>query len=284
MSRLGLRNKTAASNAKPKKSWAFTVGLVISSVLIALIVIGFFWTPYDPTKMSAGEKLTSPSLRHIFGTDKFGRDILSRVLNGAGTTLFIAVVTVIGSAFIGTVIGAVSAYHGGIVDEILMRISDVIASFPSILLALVLISLLGSGKYKIMIALVVAFIPSFTRVMRGEFLRYKDADFVRSAKLMGAKTRRILTCHIFPLCVPVLLSSMTVGFNNAVLAEASMSYLGLGVTPPDPSLGRMLSEGQAYLTSAPWCVLGPGIFMILLILGIGLLGDGLSERMGGGAA
>ena len=262
-------------------SFALSAGIIISAIMFALLILGFFWTPFDPEKMSGGEKFLAPSLTHLMGCDNFGRDILSRVLKGGGTTLIIAAVTVFFGALFGTCLGAVSAYAGGLLDEILMRIIDAIAAFPSILLALVLIGLFGSGKYKIMLALVIAFIPSFTRVMRGEFLNYRDREFVKSARLMGAGPLRIIVRHIFPLTLPVLLSAMTVGFNNAVLAEASMSYLGLGVTPPDPSLGRMLSEGQAYLASAPWCVLGPGLFMIILILGVGLLGDGITERGSG---
>lgn len=279
---------------KRRKAYSYTAarsfhgrvraGTIISAVMIFLIIIGYFWLPYDPDIMNAGAKFAAPSILHIFGTDSFGRDIFSRVLRGAGTTFMIAVVTVAAGALIGTIIGAVSAYIGGAVDEVLMRINDGIASFPAVLLAMVLISLLGTGKYKIIAALVIAFIPSFARVMRGEFLKYRDMDYIRSARLMGAGGGRIAVFHIFPLCLPALLSSLTIGFNNAVIAEAGICYLGLGVQPPDASLGYMLSEGQAYITSSPWCVLGPGLFMILLLLGVGLLGDAVSDTLGGGDA
>ena len=262
-------------------SWSFRTGAVISAVMLVLIVTGFFWTPYDPDAMKGSAKFLSPGLLHIMGTDNFGRDILSRVLRGAGTTFLISAVTIVCSSLIGTAVGAITSYIGGTLDEVLMRINDGIASFPSVLLAMVLISLLGTGKYKIMAALIIVFIPSYARVMRGEFLKYRNMEYVCSAKLMGAGGVRIVTRHIFPLCVPALLSSLTIGFNNAVIAEAGMSYLGLGVQPPDASLGRMLAEGQAYITSSPWCVLGPGIFMILMILGAGLLGDGIGDSLGG---
>ena len=262
-------------------SWSFRTGAVITAVMLALIVTGFFWTPYDPDAMKGSAKFLSPGLLHIMGTDNFGRDILSRVLRGAGTTFLISAVTIVCSSLIGTAVGAITSYIGGTLDEVLMRINDGIASFPSVLLAMVLISLLGTGKYKIMAALIIVFIPSYARVMRGEFLKYRNMEYVCSAKLMGAGGVRIVTRHIFPLCVPALLSSLTIGFNNAVIAEAGMSYLGLGVQPPDASLGRMLAEGQAYITSSPWCVLGPGIFMILMILGAGLLGDGIGDSLGG---
>ena len=262
-------------------SWSFRTGAVITAVMLALIVTGFFWTPYDPDAMKGSAKFLSPGLLHIMGTDNFGRDILSRVLRGAGTTFLISAATIVCSSLIGTAVGAITSYIGGTLDEVLMRINDGIASFPSVLLAMVLISLLGTGKYKIMAALIIVFIPSYARVMRGEFLKYRNMEYVCSAKLMGAGGVRIVTRHIFPLCVPALLSSLTIGFNNAVIAEAGMSYLGLGVQPPDASLGRMLAEGQAYITSSPWCVLGPGIFMILMILGAGLLGDGIGDSLGG---
>ena len=160
-------------------------------------------------------------------------------------------------------------------DEILMRISDTILAFPSILLALVMIAILGKGKYNIIIALGILFIPSFARIVRSEVAKQKNTDYVRNARLMGASNMRILFLHIMPNIVPVLLSSVAIGFNNAVLSEASMSYLGVGVQPPDPSLGRLLSEAQGYLFQAPWYAICTGLAIILLILGFGLLSEGM---------
>ena len=164
---------------------------------------------------------------------------------------------------------------GGWLDEVLMRICDAITAFPSILLCLVLIAIFGSGKYNIILSLGILFVPSFSRIVRAEVANQKALDYVRSAKLMGVGDMRILFVHIMPNIVPVLLSAVAIGFNNAVLAEASMSYLGVGVQPPDPSLGRMLSEAQTYLLSAPWYALSVGGAIILLILGFGLLSEGL---------
>ncbi len=159
-----------------------------------------------------------------------------------------------------------------------MRINDVLFAFPSILLALVFVTLLGGGTWNVIIALGIAFIPSFARIVRGEFIRCKNMDYVRSAKLAGAGDLRIMFVHILPNTVPVLLSAIMIGFNNAVLAEAGMSYLGIGVQPPQSSLGRMLSEAQTYLFSAPGFALFPGIFLIMLVLGFSLLGEGLKDR------
>ena len=183
----------------------------------------------------------------------------------------------IGTVF-GVIIGAFTGYFGGILDEVLMRINDVLFAFPSILLALVFVTLLGGGTWNVIIALGIAFIPSFARIVRGEFIRCKNMDYVRSAKLAGAGNLRIMFVHILPNTVPVLLSAIMIGFNNAVLAEAGMSYLGIGVQPPQSSLGRMLSEAQTYLFSAPSFALFPGIFLIMLVLGFSLLGEGLKDR------
>ena len=255
---------------------------MLTAVITVLIVIGFFWTPYEPDTMQGTLKLQGPTLAHIFGTDQFGRDVFSRVLVGAGNTLIVAVGTVLIGGTVGMILGAVTGYFGGWLDEILMRINDALAAFPSVLLALALISVFGTGKYKVMIALGIGFIPSFARIVRGEFMRCREEDYVKSAILTGVPVWRILFVHILPNIAPVLLSSLTIGFNNAVLAETSMSYLGIGVQPPDASLGRMLSEAQTYLSTGVWCAIFPGIFLVLLVLGISLLGEGILDRFGGG--
>ena len=216
----------------------FRAGLLITGIMLCVILIGLLWTPYDPNAMSGSEKLLKPSATHLFGTDNFGRDIFSRVIQGAGATFLIAAAAVAIGLVIGLIIGGLTGYYGGVLDEILMRISDTILAFPSILLALVMIAILGKGKYNIIIALGILFIPSFARIVRSEVAKQKNTDYVRNARLMGASNMRILFLHIMPNIVPVLLSSVAIGFNNAVLSEASMSYLGVGVQPPDPSPPR----------------------------------------------
>ena len=253
----------------------FRAGLLITGIMLCVILIGLLWTPYDPNAMSGSEKLLKPSATYLFGTDNFGRDIFSRVIQGAGATFLIAAAAVAIGLVIGLIIGGLTGYYGGVLDEILMRISDTILAFPSILLALVMIAILGKGKYNIIIALGILFIPSFARIVRSEVAKQKNTDYVRNARLMGASNMRILFLHIMPNIVPVLLSSVAIGFNNAVLSEASMSYLGVGVQPPDPSLGRLLSEAQGYLFQAPWYAICTGLAIILLILGFGLLSEGM---------
>lgn len=253
-------------------------GLILTVFLAALILLGMFWTPYDPQAMSVGPKLAGPSLQHLMGTDKFGRDIFSRVLQGAGTTSVIALSTVLIGAVCGTTIGALTGYFGGIADEILMRLNDALTAFPSILLALVVISILGPGKKRnVILALGLVFIPSFARITRTAFASLRDANYVKSARLMGATPARILVVHILPNTVSVLLPAVTIGFNNAVLAEASMSFLCIGVTPPDASLGYMLSEAQGML-NVPWYVIGTGLMIVLMVFGVGLIGEGLQRR------
>lgn len=263
------------------KSYNFIIGSVLTGVCIGVILLGFFWTPYDVEQMQGSLKLAAPSLSHWFGTDQFGRDILSRVLSGAGSTLIIALGTVLIGSVIGIAAGAVTGYLGGWADEALMRVNDAVLAFPSILLALVMISIWGTGTYKVMLALGIAFVPSFARIVRGEFLRLRDAEFIVSARLIGVPMWRILFVHILPNILPTLLSAMAIGFNNAVLAEAGLSYLGIGVQPPDASLGRMLSEAQTYLAGGPWCAIFPGIFLVLLVLGVGMLGEGILDKFGG---
>ena len=262
-----------------KKSISFRIGVTSAAIMAVLALVGYVWTPYDPSAIVGSEKFLAPSLRHLFGTDNFGRDIFSRVMVGVGTTFFISLCTVCIGGIVGTLIGAFTGYFGGVVDEVLMRINDALTAFPSILLALVFIAMLGFGKYNVILALGVAFIPSFARVVRAEFARHRSMSYVKSARLMGASHLRIMFRHILPNTWGVLLPALIIGFNNAVLAEASMSYLGIGVAPPDVSLGYMLSESQSYMIKAPWYVLCTGLVIVLLILGVSMMGEGL--RKGG---
>ncbi len=253
------------------------IGMVITGLVTVLAVLGLFWTPYDPAAMNSLEMYAPPSLRHIFGTDNFGRDVFSRVMKGISTTYIISLCTVALGACVGVIVGALTGYFGGVVDDILMRVNDAVTAFPSILLALVFISLLGFGKYNVILALGVAFVPSYARVVRSEFARHREMNYVKSARLMGASHSRIMFVHILPNTRAVILPALVIGFNNAVLAEASLSYLGMGVRSPDVSLGYMLSESQSYMSSAPWYVLCTGGTIVLLILGFSLLGEGLQQ-------
>lgn len=250
-------------------------GAAITAVFVILMLIGLIHTPYDPNAMSGAEKFSSPSFSHIMGTDNFGRDIFSRVLKGISMTGLVAVTTVAIGGSIGTVIGAVTGYYGGVIDELVMRINDALNGFPSILIALIIVSIIGPGKYNVILALGILFIPSFARIVRSEYISLKERDFVKSARLMGAGNMRIIFRHIFPNIRSTLLVTVTIGFNNAVLAEAGLSYLGIGIQPPDASLGSMLSDAQSYLFTAPWYAIMPGMTIVLFVLGFSLLAEGI---------
>ncbi len=274
MQNLDMKHRRRQSNTK---NVSLTIGIVLVSVVLFFVVVGLFWTPYEPTAMSAALKNKPPSLLHPFGTDNMGRDVLSRVMDGAGTTFIISIVTVAIGLAAGTLIGAFTGYYGGIVDEILMRLNDTLTSFPSILLALVFVSIIGTGKYNIILVLGIIFIPSFARVVRSEYIVQKELDYVRNAKLLGAGDLRIMFVHILPNTKPILLSAITIGLNNAILAEAGMSYLSLGVQPPDASLGRMLSEAQTYLLNAPWLALAPGLMIVFTVLGFSMISENIQK-------
>ena len=263
---------------KRKLSFNLIIGGILTGFIFLLIILGLFAMPYDPEAMDSTLKFAPVSLQHLMGCDNFGRDIFSRVLQGTIMTLLIAAGTVCIGTVVGILIGAFTGYFGGWLDEVLMRIIDAVFAFPSILLALVMISLFGSGKWNVTVALGIAFIPSFARIVRSEFMYQKNLDYVKSARLMGAGHFRIMFVHILPNILPVLISSIMIGFNNAVLAEAGMSYLGIGVQPPDASLGMMLSEAQTYLFSTPSYALFPGLVLIVMVLGFSLLADGAKGR------
>ena len=263
-----------------KKNWYLTIGVGLTVCMLAFIALGFFWTPYDPSAVSAPDRKAPPSAAHPFGCDHLGRDVLSRTLEGAGATLAIALAVLLVGAVCGMLIGALCGYYGGPADALVMRLCDAVAAFPSVLLALVVLAVTGPGKYNVIGALGVLFIPSFARLVRGEFLKYRDRDFVRAARLMGVSSPRIIFVHILPNIWPTLLSGLAIGFNNAVLAEASMSYLGIGVSATEPSLGYMLKEAQGFLFTIPWYTAFPAAVAVLLILGVGLVGEGVRERMG----
>lgn len=260
---------------KKKRNYNLIIGLCLTGFFALMALLGQFWTPYSVTSMDPLSVNVAPCLAHPFGTDNFGRDILSRVMNGSGMTFFVAICTVLMGAVIGTVVGALTGYFGGWIDEIIMRINDILLSFPSVLLALLFISFLGPGTVNVILALGILFIPSFARIVRSEMIRCKELDFVKSAKVMGVGPFRIMFVHILPNTLVSMFTAAAIGFNNAVLAEASMSYLGLGVQPPLPSLGRMLSEAQSYLFNTPWYAIAPGVTIILIILGFSMISEGL---------
>ncbi|WP_051197734.1 ABC transporter permease [Butyrivibrio sp. MB2005] len=265
------------NKATGKRNSYLILGCIFTGVILLMVLIGIFYMPYSPTKMDASSKLQGFSFRHWMGTDHMGRDVLSRVMYGSRVTLAIAASTIVIGAGLGTIIGALTGYFGGIFDEISMRIIDAMLAFPSILLSLVFVSLFGTGTYQVAVALGISFVPSFARIVRGEFLRSKNMDYVEVARLQGVSDLRIIFVHILPNTVGVLMSSIMIGFNNAVLAEAGLSFLGIGAQPPYASLGNMLSDAQSYLFNRPSYVISIGVVIVIMVLGFSFLSEGIKR-------
>jgi peptide/nickel transport system permease protein len=256
----------------------FKAGVLLALLVGGMCLVSFFYQPYDYNAMDSLRRFSPPEPAHPMGTDNFGRDVLTRIMIGGRYTLLTALITVAGSAAAGSALGLAAGYAGGVLDELMMRLMDALSSFPGILLALVMVALLDHGEATLIIALLILFTPSFVRIIRSGALQYKSRDFVKIAELWGSSPGRIIFAQILPNLLPNLLSASALGLSNAILAEATMSYLGLGIQPPIPSWGRMLSESQNFLFNAPWCALAPGIMIMLTVLAFHYLGEGIRRR------
>ncbi|MEG2118738.1 MAG: ABC transporter permease [Pseudoflavonifractor sp.] len=246
------------------------IGFVILLALFAAVI-----APYDPAQI--GMKLLPPSGEHWFGTDKFGRDIFSRTIYGARVSLLVGIIAVGIAATAGYVLGLVAGYFEGWADLIIMRIMDVLFAFPSILLALFIVAVLGKGIVNTMIAIGIVNIPVFCRTVRASVISAKGLEYVSNARSVGVKTGTILVRHISPNVVAPFTVQATLALSSAILTEASMSFLGLGIQPPDPSWGSMLSEARAWMEQAPWMAIFPALFIIVTILLFNILGDSLRD-------
>jgi peptide/nickel transport system permease protein len=263
-----------------KLNFELKAGVCLGLIIIFMSLLSLVWVPYDYNEMDHEKRLLSPSAKHLLGTDNFGRDIFSRIMAGSRNSLILAICTVACAAALGSILGLLSGYLGGMTEAVIMRIIDTINSFPGIILALFMIAIFGNGQFTLFIALFILFTPSYTRVTRTGTMKYKDAVFVQAEKILGANFFRITFIHILPNLFPSLLSASVIGLSNAILAEAAMSYLGMGIQPPQPSWGRMLYESQTYFFTAPWCVLAPGLFITLTVISFHLTGEGLRRRFG----
>jgi peptide/nickel transport system permease protein len=254
-------------------------GLVIIAVLVFLAIFGPSIAPYDPNDLNVRTRTLAPSLSHPFGTDDRGRDVLSRVLYGARVSLKVGVIAVGISAVAGTILGAISGYVGRWTDEILMRVTDVMFAFPGILLAIAIVAVLGPSVSNAMIALGIVYTPIFARITRGAALAIRGEVFIEAAKAVGAGPLRIIARHMLPNMLAPIIVEATLSLAFAILAEAALSFLGLGTPPPAPSWGRMLSEGRDYMQDAWWMGLFPGLAIVLTVMGFNFLGDGLRDAL-----
>ena len=253
------------------------IGAVTGVLIVTMSLLSFIWSPHDYNEMDSSKRLMPPGISHLFGTDNFGRDIFSRIMAGGRNSLLLAVCTVAGAVTIGSLLGLLAGYRGGITGEIIMRIIDTLSSFPGITLALLFVAVMDNSQFSLFLALLILFIPSYTRIMRTGAMQYKNAVFVQAEKILGAGFFRITFMHILPNLAPSLLSASVIGLSNAILAESAMSYLGMGIQPPHPSWGRMLFESQAWFFNAPWYTLAPGIFIMLTVITFHLLGEGILQ-------
>ncbi len=255
------------------------LGGIIVCFLGLLAVFGPMITPYDPTAQNLPNRLRSPSLAHPLGTDQFGRDLLTRIVYGARFSLSIALAVTVIRIVIGTAIGLVAGYVGGWIDEILMRFVDIQLSFPGLILALVVAGILGPSLRNLLIALAVVGWSTYARVVRGSVLSIKNRRYVDAARLAGTPRRRLFSRHLLPNVITPVVVIATLNLGTVVLSTAGLSFIGVGAQPPTPEWGTMLAGGREYIRQAWWIVTGPGVAIMLTVLGFNLLGDGLRDML-----
>ncbi len=249
--------------------------IVMLAALAALA--GPMLTPFDPAAQDLALRLAGPSGAHLFGLDELGRDILARVLAGARISFLVGLTVVSVSASVGTLLGALAGYLGGIVDDCISRVIDVLLAFPGLLLAIALVAVLGPSLGNVLFALTIIGWVGYARLVRGQVLRAREFEYVQAARAAGAGTSRILWRHVIPTAVPAVVVQATLGMAGAIIGEAALSFLGLGVQPPTPSWGTMLNGGRAHLLDAPHLTIVPGLAIAVLVLGFNFLGDGLRD-------
>jgi peptide/nickel transport system permease protein len=259
------------------RSRSALIGGVVLLLIVLTALAAPLISPYDPIKTNQRLSLGQPSFEHLMGTDRFGRDIFSRVLWAGQTSLPIGLVSVAIGVLFGVSVGLVAGYYGGWIDAICMRIVDLLLAFPGILLALAIIAILGGSLVNLMIAVGISAIPDYVRITRGTVLSVKEREFVLAARVVGAGGGRIMLRHVLPNVVAPLIVLATLGMAAAIITGSALSFLGLGIKPPTPEWGNMLAEGREFLQRAPWVAFFPGAAIMLTVLSINLLGDGLRD-------
>jgi peptide/nickel transport system permease protein len=255
------------------------VGLFIVILAVAAAAVGPSLTPYDPAAQTLADRLEPPSRAHPFGLDELGRDIFSRLVSGARISLLVGLAVVTVSSLIGMALGSIAGYFGGLVDDAISRAIDILMAFPGILLAIALVAVLGPSLTNVVLALCVIGWVGYARLVRGQALRARELEYVQAARALGAGPARIVFRHVLPTAFPSVIVQATLGMAGAIIAEASLSFLGLGVQPPTPSWGTMLDAGRSHLFDAPHLTIFPGVAIATLVLGFNFLGDGLRDRI-----
>lgn len=257
--------------------------LRVGAALVALALLGAIvgpqLTPYDPARQDLALRLAAPTISHPFGLDELGRDILARVLAGARISFLVGLTVVLISTAVGTLLGAVAGYFGGPADDVIGRLIDTLLAFPGLLLAIAIVAVLGPSLINVLVALTLIGWVGYARLVRGQVLRSREFEYVQAARAVGASSVHILWRHVIPTAIPALVVQATLGMAGAVIGEASLSFLGLGVQPPTPSWGTMLNGGRAHILDAPHLTIFPGIAIVLLVVGFNFLGDGLRDRL-----
>lgn len=255
------------------------LGAAFLGLALLMALAGALATPYDPLALDFAARLAPPSWAHWLGNDQFGRDVLSRLLSAAATSLLLAVLAVLLALAIGVPLGAVSGYFGGVLDRAIMTVVDAIMALPGLLLALALMAALGPSKWGVSLALGLAYSPSVIRVVRGAALSVREKEYVEASRAMANAHGFTVLRHVIPNCVGPVTVLATALFANAILAESALSFLGLGVPPPSPSWGGMLSDARAYVGAAPWLAVFPGVAIAVTLLGVNLVGDAVRDRL-----
>lgn len=255
------------------------IGALMLGFILFTACLGAVWTPYDPLKSDLLNRFAEPSMAHLFGTDMFGRDVLSRLMRGAWVSVSIGLSTLVIPVVLGTLLGAAAGYFRGWFDRLLIMVLDALMAFPGLLIALGLMAIMGANRFGVIIALSFAYLPAVTRIVRGSVLSISQNEFVEASAVMGNSRLYTLVVHILPNCLAPLIVLTTMMFGWVLLAESALSFLGLGVPPPEPSWGNILSEAKAYLIRFPLLGLLPGICISIALLGVNLLGDALRDEL-----
>jgi len=262
-----------------KRSIHSLLGFGLVGALLVVVLLGFVWLPYDPLAIDLDHTLAAPSLAHWLGTDEFGRDVASRAMLGARISLLIAIQTVVISIVTGTALGLVVGFLRGWTERVIMTFSDALLAFPGILLALALVAVIGSSRHSIVIALAIAYLPATVRVVRGSVISIREREYVEASRVAGDSALYTMWRIVLPNALPPILVLATSLFGWVILSESALSFLGVGVPPPLPTWGNMLSSARPYMYAASWLSIAPGLCIVATLLGINMLGDALRDRL-----